>query len=109
MYLTGKGADVMGPGTSTVQRIDWTPPQERQMQGLGCAGCGGGCNKGMGLFESMDPSTWTWQEWAAVGIGGYMLTSVFFTGRRAVRQVREGVGNRVRRSRRKLGARIAGK
>lgn len=104
MYLVGKGADVMGPGTSTVQRIDWTPPQERQMQGMGCAAC----KQGMGIFESFDPSSWTWKEWAAFGIGGYILTSVFFTGRRAARQVREGVSGRVRRARRRVGARIAG-
>jgi hypothetical protein len=48
MYLIGKGSDVMGPGTSTVQRIDWTRAQETQLMnamrgrgpGLGCVGLG---------------------------------------------------------------------
>ncbi len=78
------------------------------MRGLGC-GCGKSCGQGLGLFEGgLDVSTWGWPEWAAVAVGGYMLTSIFFTGRRAVRQVREGVSNRVKRGRRRLGARIAG-
>lgn len=112
MYLVGKGADVMGPGTAMVQRIDWTQAQEGETRGMGCASRGLGCaceSKGLGLFDSFNPSAWTWQEWAAVGIGGYMLTSMFFTGRRAARQVREGVSGRVRRARRRVGARIAGK
>jgi hypothetical protein len=48
MYLIGKGSDVMGPGTSMVQRIDWTQDQETQLRnaqigrgsGLGCVGLG---------------------------------------------------------------------
>jgi hypothetical protein len=64
---------------------------------------------GLGLFESgFDFSQWTWQEWLVVGMGGYMLTSMFFTGRRAARQVREGVGKRVKRTRRSLADKIAG-
>jgi hypothetical protein len=64
----------------------------------------------MGLFDSgMDFSLWTWQEWLVVAMGGYMLTSMFFTGRRAARQVGEGVRSRVRRGRRKLGSKIAGR
>lgn len=105
MYIAGQGHEHLGPGTSMVQRINWTPPQERQAEGLGCA-CGGKC--GMGLFDSMDPSAWTWQEWAAIGIGGYLVTSLLFTGRRAARQLSEGVSARVKKHRRRLGARIAG-
>lgn len=131
MYLVGKGADVMGPGTSTVQRIDWSRANEMQLMdsvrgrgpglgcvpefrsdcrqmGMGCA-CGGTCREcGLGLFDSMDPTAWGWQEWAIVGVGGYMLTSMLFTGRRAARQVRESVSSRVKGARRRLGRRVAG-
>ena len=109
MYLAGTGADIMGPGTSLVQRIEWTPPQERQLEGLGCA-CGGGCGcrAGLGLFDSMDPTTWGWQEWLTVGVGGYMLTSIFFTGKRAARQVGEGVRHARRRVGKRVGSAISG-
>jgi len=48
MYLVGKGHEHMGPGTSMVQRIDWSRGDEVQMNkamrgigpGLGCAGLG---------------------------------------------------------------------
>lgn len=48
MYLIGKGHEHLGPGTSMVQRIDWTRDQERQARnamigrgpGLGCVGLG---------------------------------------------------------------------
>ena len=82
MYLIGKGHEHMGPGTSMVQRIDWTRADENQLMkasqrgvgcvGLGCVGLGSvpefaddfrqmtryrgmgcGCGKcGMGLFDS---------------------------------------------------------
>lgn len=131
MYLIGKGHTHEGPGTSMVQRINWTGAQERQLgrgmgtvggapefwsdcktmggrAGLGC-GCTAPCSQcGLGLFDSMDPTTWTWQEWFVVGLGGYVVVSMFFTSKRAARQVSEGVGKRVRRSRRKLAAKIAG-
>lgn len=127
-YVKGNGHTHYGPGTSMVQFVP------RGFQGMGdcesleglktcCDSCahggscgrglsGCGCNKGLmglGLFESgMDFSGWTWQDWMVVGLGGYVLTSVFFTGRRAVRQVREGVSKRVRRTRKRIGAKIAG-
>ena len=110
MYVVGKGADIMGPGTSLVQRTDWTSPQERQMRrGFGCAGrCGGMCGKcgGLGLFTSMDPTTWGWQEMAVVGIGGYMLLSTFFTTTRAARTVGRSVSGGFRGAR--SGAREGG-
>ncbi len=81
MYLVGQGHDHFGPGTSMVQRINWTTGQEQQisgmgcfpgaemssdcmahagtsaegeMRGLGCAKCGGGCGRecGLGLFDT---------------------------------------------------------
>lgn len=136
MYLVGQGHEHLGPGTSMVQFLG--PQLEgafngglgavggveeffgdcktmrggcAESRGFGCAGCGGKCKTGcgMGLFDGgLDPSSWGWQEWAVVGVGGYVLTSIFFTGRRAVRQVRSGVSSRVRGARRRLAARVAG-
>ena len=85
----------------------------------GCAGCTSGCkckaglgcscNKGMGLFDSgMDFTSWTWQEWMVVGLGGYVVVSMLFTTRRAARQIGEGVRSRVKRTRRRMGSAIAG-
>jgi hypothetical protein len=143
MYLVGKGHDHEGPGTSMVQRINWTRANEVQLmksnrgigpglgdygssvpeffsdcramskgcndfRGFGCACTKPGMNCGMGLFDTMNPTSWGWQEWAIVGAGGYMLTSMFFTGRRAGRQVREGVSKRVRGARKRLAAKVAG-
>src|ERR1700675_9919 len=68
MYLVGKGHDHDGPGTSMVQRINWTKDQERQltwaMQGRGyrlgsdgrvpecrndCSSMSGSCRQGYGM------------------------------------------------------------
>lgn len=95
MYLVGQGHEHMGPGTSMVQRIDWTRAQESQLQsafrGLGCAGrCGGMCGScgGLGLFDGgMDLSTWGWPEWGIVVLGGYVLASTVFATGRGVRAV----------------------
>jgi len=99
-YVAGQGHEHLGPGTSLTEFV-----APNYHVGMGCA-----CNRGMGLFESgIDFTSWTWKEWFAVGIGGYVITSMLFTGRRAARQVSEGVTKRVRRSRRALGSRIAGR
>lgn len=114
MYIQGQGHEHQGPGTSLTlfsapnYRVTGAP------QGLGCGCKGGGlgcsCNKGMGLFESgFDFTSWTWQEWFVIGIGGYVITSMLFTTKRAARQAGEAVSRRVRSSRRRLGGRIAGK
>lgn len=68
---------------------DWLAPKNSAPQpapilggrGMGCAcsgSCGGGgCNKGMGLFDTpFDVSTWGMQEWAIAGIGAYLLISL---------------------------------
>ncbi len=141
MYVMGQGHEHLGPGTSMVQRINWTNGQEAEMvagfgrgmagyggvdefrpdcaqmsrscseKGLGCA-CGGTCVRGcgLGIFDGgLDTSTWGFPEWGiAVGLGGYVLTSLFFTGRRVGRSVREGVSSRVRAGRRRLAKRVAG-
>ena len=103
MYVNANSMGPDAPGTAFVQRLN----------GLGCPCAGGGlgcsCNQGMGLFDSgMDFTQWTWQEWFVVGLGGYVVVSLFFTGRRAARQLREGTRKRFRRARRHLGSRIAG-
>jgi hypothetical protein len=111
MYLMGQGHEHQGPGTSLVQRIDWTAANEAQLvAGRTGLGCGGNCGckecRGLGLFESgTDFRGWGWQEYLAVGLGGYILTSMVFTGKRAVGSARAGM----RRGRQRLGKKIAGK
>ena len=110
MYVQGQGHEHMGPGTSLVQRINWTNGQEMQMSpGLGCAcGCGN-CSNGLGLFDSgFDPSTFGWPEWLVVGLGGYVLTSMFFGAKRGARAAGEGARRAVKSGRQRLAKRIAG-
>ena len=136
MYLAGQGHEHLGPGTSLVQMINWTPAQEAEMKGFGlyggvaefrsgcgqmsrgcserglgcgCAGkCGGSC--GLGLFDGgLDTSTWGFPEWGiTVGVGLYVVSSLFGDARRGVRSVGEGVRSRVRAGRRRLGKRVSG-
>lgn len=58
--------------------------------GCGCGGsCGGACHGGLGLFDSgLDLSQWGLGEWAAVGIGVYLVTSLMGDAGRAGRKVR---------------------
>ena len=95
-----------------VQGGHWTAPGLagcKGMTGAGPGGCGceGNCGMtGMGLFESgMDFSAWGWQEWLVVGLGGYVLTSMFFTTKRAARRLRALPGERRRRKAARLGKR----
>jgi hypothetical protein len=99
MYRIGAGSDIMGPGTSLVQRIDFNEREETEMRGLGCARRAGlsdcGCDApGLGVFDSMDPTTWGWQEWAIVVGAGYMLISTVFTTSRVTSRVRALPGER---------------
>jgi hypothetical protein len=113
MYLMGQGSDVIGPGTSLVQRINWTQAQENQMRGMGCAGrgmgcaglgcrglgCGGGCGNdirgkcsgtcaGLGLFDTgLDYTGWGFPEYTVVGLVGYMVLSTLMTTKRAARSI----------------------
>jgi hypothetical protein len=49
----------------------------------------------MGLFDSgMDFSQWSWQEWAIVVVGGYMVMSTVFTTSQGVSKVRRIPGER---------------
>jgi hypothetical protein len=63
--------------------------------GLGCGGscgCGGTCGKhdhaGLGLFDSMDWTTWGLGEWTAIGIGTYVLMSIIGDTKRGVTRTR---------------------
>jgi hypothetical protein len=97
MYRIGAGSDIMGPGTSLVQRIDFNEREGTEMRGLGCARRAGlsGCDTpGLGLFDSTDPTTWGWQEWAIVVGAGYMLISTVFTTSRVTSRVRALPGER---------------
>lgn len=118
MYLVGKGSNVMGPGTSMVQRIDWSRANETQLMnglrgrgpGLGSVpefvddrrqmsrfkGMGCGCKKcGLGLFDTgLDVSGWSWPEYALVALGGYMVMSTVFTTGRAARRIAAIPGQR---------------
>jgi len=126
VYLVGQGANVMGPGTAMVQRIDWSRANETQLinalrgrgpglgsvpefvddrrqmsryKGMGC-GCKQGC--GLGLFETgLDVSGWSWPEYALVALGGYMLMSTVFTTGRAARRIAAIPGER-RKSKAKM-------
>ena len=63
--------------------------------GCGCAGVGCACDQGLGqtgifgtsLFESSNPADWGWGEYAVILGGGFVLLSVFDTGRRGARAV----------------------
>jgi len=94
-YLQGQGHMHYGPGTSMVQFV-------KPVFGMGCAcgslKCGCGENLGLGLFDSgMDFTGWGWQEWAIIGLGGYVLLSTIFTTGRAVRKVKALPGERRKR------------
>lgn len=51
--------------------------------GLGCGGschCGGKCSQGMGLFDSLNPTTWGLGEWAIAGVAVFALVKVLGAG-----------------------------
>lgn len=59
--------------------------------GCGCGG-GGGCgghDHGMGLFESMDPTTWGAGEWTVASVGSYLAISAFHDAMSAGRVVKK--------------------
>lgn len=96
MYLPVSCPDQM-PGTGAAY--------QGEAYGLGCVACAGTC-EGLGLFDSgTDVSGWGALEWGAVGLGLFAAFSMFSTTRRATRAVGEGV----RRTRRRVGKRIAGR
>ena len=90
----------------------------RRGMGCACGGTCGGCSHGVsgltfdgtglfgtGLFPGgWDLSTWGGWEWGTVAAGVYLLFSTFYTTRAGVRGVRSGV----RRTRQRIGKRVAG-
>lgn len=109
MYLMGQGHEHLGPGTSMVQRVNWSQDQETQLRnavmgrgpGLGCAckglaGCP--CSGGLGLFETgLDFSGWGVPEYVIVAAGAYVLLSTVFTTQRATRRVQKSFKRYARR------------
>lgn len=96
--------DFLAPGDSAPQ-----PAPTLNARGFGCAaggcGCGGKCgasagSAGLGLFSSMDPSTWGWGEWIAIAAGGYFVISAWedsktagtYVGRKGSRAYRSAKG-----------------
>jgi hypothetical protein len=102
------------PGTQLIQRVNgdglgdyvptpiyWaTPAGQAGIRGLGCSGsCGcSDCKTGMGFFDTgLDFTGWGPPEWAAVGLGAYMLFSTVFTTQRAARAVGRAPGRAARK------------
>jgi hypothetical protein len=101
MYRVGTPQQ-FGPGNALVERYGMsgyastqnyfsTPAGLLGIRGMGCPNCDGNCGMGQtgifgtSLFESSDPSTWGWGEWATILVGGYVVLSVFDTTKRAAR------------------------
>lgn len=71
--------DFLAPANSVAMPPPILPARNFSgLSGLGCGECGGTCGakKGVGLFDSFDPTTWAFGEWALVGL----TASVFFFG-----------------------------
>jgi hypothetical protein len=91
-------------GMSGFRRSNYTrefyPPPYGFAAGLGCAGgtcdCGGVCQHGLGLFDSMDFTTWGAGEWGIVLLGGGAL----FMALRKTQIVGEKLHKTVKRRRR---------
>jgi hypothetical protein len=73
--------------TVSTNQTGQTPASVTSLTGLRGAGCkcGGSCagcksglhgHHGMGLFDSMDFTTWGWQEWGIIGAGAYLVMSI---------------------------------
>lgn len=101
MYIAGQQCGVPAPFPA------WMKEQPIRGQGLvglgdcGC-GCGGGCGQqGLGVFDSMDFTTWGFAEWAIIGVAAYTLLSFAGDTRRGYGRVRKVVRKRRRSARKK--------
>jgi hypothetical protein len=65
-------------------------------------GTGYGLDAGLGLFDSMDFTTWGVPEWGLIILGGYFLFSGIFTGATGVRRIKKGAKKRRTRRKREL-------
>lgn len=67
--------------------------------GCGCGGTCGGCgddhSHGMGLFDSMDPTTWGAGEYIVGGVGAYLAISAFQDVSKAGRAVKKRASKKV--------------
>jgi hypothetical protein len=94
MYLQ-KTAVQPDVGTQLIQRVQWK-------RGMGCAPCGGKCGlgccaglcSGLGIFDSMDFTTWSWPEWAVLGVAAFALFSMVSTTKRATRTIKRKLRRR---------------
>lgn len=71
-YIKGFGAY---DSASNEPFFPFSPNAPAKSGGCGCGGTCGGCgdhDHGMGLFDSMDPSTWGVGEATIVAVGGYL-------------------------------------
>lgn len=71
------------------------------MKGLGCGGdCGGTCGcGGLGLFDSMDPTTWGAGEFGVLAAGAFVLYSLVSLANkteRGYKRAKGAVGKKVR-------------
>jgi hypothetical protein len=81
--------DFLAPSDSVAM-----PPPVLHGHGMGGCGCGGtcgGCGGGLGIFDTMDISTWGVGEWGAVALGVYLLFSLMGDTQRTVKRVRRSL------------------
>jgi hypothetical protein len=77
--------------TSTIQPgIGTELIQRKELVDRGCAQrCGG-----LGLFDSMDFTTWSWPEWGVVGLLGFALYSMVSTTKRGAKRIQRKLRRR---------------
>jgi len=78
------------------------PYIQNGLKGLGCGGgacdCGGTCgghDHGMGLFDSLDPTTWGAGEFIVAGVGSYLAVSLFQDTARVGKAVKRRASKKV--------------
>ena len=110
-YKSGVGAydrvgdwswEYFGPNAfAFLDPADSTPQPAPHLHGMGDCGCGGKCggcgghSHGMGqgllntgLFQSTDVSTWSWMEWAVLGLGVWGAANILGDVRSGAKSVR---------------------
>jgi hypothetical protein len=105
-YIKGRG---FGDYATTTVSTEF-PYHDLPAKGMGCAGdcgCGGTCGghghdhgpySGMGLFDSMDPTTWGVGEYAVAAVGGYLAVKLAGDVSKTTRKVRRGAKSALQRS-----------
>ena len=109
MYVSFDTCSIQPQVVSAYQALpDWAGSSVGMAgyRGMGCPGCGGRCQglgrtRGLGLFDSMDFTTWGVGEWAVIGLGLFVLYSVFSTTKRGVKSAGRKIRSRATRKRRK--------